>query len=182
MARYTLIASEATPIPNAVSGGERLITCDVQCAAPVSPKPNSTLIEVFEVLVDGSVTRATVLDAGPPLLFSIDGRPCEVVEEAPAQYRVVSSGVTLLVAASMSKRSSVTTNTPSLLAPMPGRVVRVLCQAGDVVKAGAPLIVLEAMKMENELIAPTAGRVAEVFVQEGTAVEARARLVTLAEA
>ena len=64
-------------------------------------------------------------------------------------------------------------------APIPGRVVKVLVKAGDAVKAGQTLVVLEAMKMENELRAPRAGTVAEVRAAEGTAVEAGQELVQL---
>jgi biotin carboxyl carrier protein len=66
-----------------------------------------------------------------------------------------------------------------LVSPMPGRVVRVLAPAGSDVAAGAGVVVVEAMKMENELRAPRAGRVAEVAVQEGQAVEAGALLAVI---
>ena len=59
-----------------------------------------------------------------------------------------------------------------IVAPMPGRVVRVLVAAGDEIAARQPLVVVEAMKMENELRAPRAGRVKEVAVIPGTSVEA----------
>ena len=58
-----------------------------------------------------------------------------------------------------------------LTAPMPGKVVRVLAQPGDQVAAGQPLVVVEAMKMENELGAARAGTVKDVPVQEGMSVE-----------
>jgi biotin carboxyl carrier protein len=64
-------------------------------------------------------------------------------------------------------------------APIPGRVVKVLVKGGDAVKAGQTLVVLEAMKMENELRAPRAGTVTEVRAAEGTAVEAGQELVQL---
>ncbi len=51
--------------------------------------------------------------------------------------------------------------------PMPGRIVRVAVKAGDSVRRGAPLAVLEAMKMQNEIPAPVAGVVREVLVREG---------------
>jgi biotin carboxyl carrier protein len=62
---------------------------------------------------------------------------------------------------------------------MPGRIVRVLVQPGEAVRAGQGLIVVEAMKMENELRAPRAGTVAEIRVREGASVEADAVLVVL---
>lgn len=64
-----------------------------------------------------------------------------------------------------------------LKAPMPGRIVRVLCKPGDVVAAGQPLVVIEAMKMENELRAGAAATVREVCVSEGASVESRTVLV-----
>jgi biotin carboxyl carrier protein len=66
-----------------------------------------------------------------------------------------------------------------ILAPMPGKVVRVLVHAGDVVRARQPLVVVEAMKMENELRAGRNGRVAAIHVQEGASVEAGALVVVI---
>ncbi|HEU5260597.1 MAG TPA: acetyl-CoA carboxylase biotin carboxyl carrier protein subunit [Gemmatimonadales bacterium] len=65
-------------------------------------------------------------------------------------------------------------------APMPGLVVRVEVSEGQRVEAGAALVVVEAMKMENELRAPRAGVVRTVHVESGQAVEKGAALVTLA--
>jgi biotin carboxyl carrier protein len=63
--------------------------------------------------------------------------------------------------------------------PMPGRIVRVLVNPEQTIERGAPLVVVEAMKMENELRAARPGRVTEVLVQPGETVEAGARLVVL---
>ena len=64
-------------------------------------------------------------------------------------------------------------------APMPGKVVRLLVQPGEEVTAQQGMIVIEAMKMENELTAPRAGRIAEIPVREGTLVESGRVLVVL---
>ncbi len=64
-------------------------------------------------------------------------------------------------------------------AAMPGKVVRVLAQAGEAVEAGQGLLILEAMKMQNELKSPRAGVVAAVRVQEGNTVTSGQVLVTL---
>ena len=60
----------------------------------------------------------------------------------------------------------------TIVAPMPGRIVRVLAAAGDAVEARQPVIVVEAIKMENELRAPRAGRITEIAVTPGASVEA----------
>jgi biotin carboxyl carrier protein len=60
---------------------------------------------------------------------------------------------------------------------MPGRIVRVLVSKGEAVSKGSPLLILEAMKMENEIAAPTEGVVDEVFVEAGQTVESGAELV-----
>jgi len=68
----------------------------------------------------------------------------------------------------------------SIVSPMPGRIVKVLVREGETVAALQGLVVVEAMKMENELRAPRAGQVTSVKVVEGMSVEAKAVLVTLA--
>lgn len=67
-----------------------------------------------------------------------------------------------------------------LVAPMPGKVVRVLVSKGDRVQRRQPLVVIEAMKMENELRAAGDGAVAEVHVREGQSVEAGTLLALVA--
>ena len=66
-------------------------------------------------------------------------------------------------------------------APMPGLIVRVLVEEGQVVRAGSRVVVVEAMKMENELTATTAGVVKKVHVVPGAAVEKGQVLVELEE-
>ena len=66
-----------------------------------------------------------------------------------------------------------------LVAPMPGLVVRIDVEVGDVVQAGQPLVVMEAMKMENELRSSSAGTVSTVKAVVGQAVEKGAVLVEL---
>jgi biotin carboxyl carrier protein len=64
-------------------------------------------------------------------------------------------------------------------APMPGKVAKVLVKLGDEVKEGQGLVVVEAMKMENELKSPKAGKVVELLAREGTTVENNAKLVVV---
>ncbi len=67
----------------------------------------------------------------------------------------------------------------AIRAPMPGRVVAVLVTAGSVVVAGAPVVVVEAMKMENELRSPSAGTVLSIRVAPGQNVEAGEELIRI---
>jgi biotin carboxyl carrier protein len=64
-------------------------------------------------------------------------------------------------------------------APMPGKIVKVLVAVGDTVAENQALVVIEAMKMENELRAPKAGVVSKVLVKEGQTVEGRTELVSI---
>lgn len=67
----------------------------------------------------------------------------------------------------------------TLRAPMPGRVVRVLVEQGQTVLKGQGVVVVEAMKMQNELAATIDGTVQSVFVREGDSVERNAELVAI---
>ena len=64
-------------------------------------------------------------------------------------------------------------------APMPGNILKVNVQNGQAVKAGTVLVVLEAMKMENEIMAPKDGTVSQVLVQKGSTVDTGAPLVVI---
>ena len=90
-----------------------------------------------------------------------------VVDEARARLASVAGGR----AAAHARRE--------LRAPMPGLLVRLLCQPGDTVEAGQPLAVLQAMKMENELSLPRGGTVLAVQAQPGQTVEQGQVLVVL---
>ena len=100
---------------------------------------------------------------------------------------VVGERVEVEVADERTRQIQALTGTPgtpgagaTIQAPMPGLVVRVEVEVGQRVEPGAGLVVIEAMKMENELRAPRAGVVREVHVAAGQAVERGAPLVTLA--
>lgn len=67
----------------------------------------------------------------------------------------------------------------SVRALMPGRVVRLVRREGDEVKKGDGLLILEAMKMENEICAPASGRITRIFVSDGQTVEGGAELLMI---
>jgi len=66
-----------------------------------------------------------------------------------------------------------------IVSPMPGKVVRIMVAAGDEVKHGQGIIVVEAMKMQNELKSPKDGHVMEISVTEGQTVAAAQALITI---
>jgi len=84
-------------------------------------------------------------------------------------------------AAAIGRRAGAPSGAPvTVRSPIPGRVVKLLVRTGAQVAAGQPVVVLEAMKMENELRAPRAGTVQEVRCAEGAAVEAGQDLIVVA--
>lgn len=88
--------------------------------------------------------------------------------------RFKSAGETAVAAGSDGKKKSV-----RVRAQMPGKIVRVLVKAGDEVTKDQPLLVMEAMKMENEIRAAAAGKIEAVKVIEGQAVESGADLILI---
>lgn len=127
------------------------------------------------VLVDGCVYRVQV--AARP---ASDARVPGDVQRASINGQLVN--VTIeneLERRARPNRNTAALATSQVTAPMPGRVVKVNVRPGDIVAVGAPLLGIEAMKMENELSSPTAGRVAQVFVSVGATVEADQELVII---
>ena len=76
--------------------------------------------------------------------------------------------------------AAVTAAGETVNAPMPGAVLRVEVSQGQAVKSGQLLLVMEAMKMENEILAPRDGTVAQLLVQKGSAVDTGTPLLVLA--
>jgi biotin carboxyl carrier protein len=162
---------------------------------------------LFDATIDGRTVRVEVRGGDGRYLVTMDGRALEVdhreigahfaslliggrsyeagLEKRADGYNVVLAEDVLFVELRGASRGAVAparkadAGPARVLAPMPGRLVRVLVEQGQEVAAGDGLVVVEAMKMENELRAPHAGRVTEVKVVDGMSVEANAVLVTL---
>jgi acetyl/propionyl-CoA carboxylase alpha subunit len=141
----------------------------------------------YTVAIDG---RPLAVDwrpvGGPFVSLLVDGRSHDVgLERRPGGYRVLVGSHDFAVELLAPTRGDVVAARPApagparLLAPMPGRVVRVLAEPGQEVEAGQGLVVMEAMKMENELRSPRAGRVVEVHARERQAVETGSLLVVV---
>lgn len=69
----------------------------------------------------------------------------------------------------------------NLTSGMPGKIVKIMVKPGDVLKAGDPILIMEAMKMENEMRAATDVTIKEILVKEGENVESGAELVTFSK-
>lgn len=65
-----------------------------------------------------------------------------------------------------------------LIAQMPGKIVKIFVKPGDTIKAGDPLLIMEAMKMENEMLAEQDGKILAVHVKEGATVETNLPLIS----
>ncbi len=150
-----------------------------------------TSIRVNDAPVDVVVHDAGGSGGGPVRRIVVGGRSLEVVATPGDEHGswLLATDDTRLTAQVLDERSrtlralvhKVAPDGPvAVRAPMPGLVVRVLVEPGAVVGAGQGLVVVEAMKMENELKAPGDGVVARVHVAPGARVEKGAALVELA--
>ena len=142
---------------------------------------------LLEVQGVSHTVDARVLDHGAVSLL-VDGRSHDVeLDESgdEVQVQVGSELLTVDVADERAVRLRAgragfsVSGKAVVTAPMPGKLVRVLVAPGDQVAEGQGLVVVEAMKMENELKSPKAGTVIEVFASEGSTVEANAKLLTV---
>ncbi len=119
----------------------------------------------LSLLVDGTSYSATLDERGSRGHVRLDasGFPIEILDERRLRLRRAAGRFTV------EGKQTVT-------APMPGKVVKVLVAPGAEVKEGQGLLVIEAMKMENELKSPKDGRLVELHVKEGQTVEGNAKL------
>ena len=98
---------------------------------------------------------------------------------APVTAPVAAPVAAAPVAAAPAAPAMTVSGGESVTAPMPGNILKVAVNPGQSVKEGDLLVVLEAMKMENEIFAPKAGTVAQVLVQKGATVDTGATMVVL---
>ena len=112
---------------------------------------------VYSVLLDGRSYEARVEEHPGMLVVVIDGYRFEIDVRDPRRLRRGAAGRGV-------------DGVQTISAPMPGKVVRVLVAAGDSVEAGQGLMVVEAMKMQNELKSPRAGKVLSISTKEGSTV------------
>lgn len=134
----------------------------------------------YSLILNGQVFRIEYLEPGVSnntesieqiMYISVNGREYAVTIDDHRSVFLKS-----LVQKRITKEGSFT-----VYSPMPGLIVKVEIQEGDEVLSGEGLIVLEAMKMENELKAPEKGKIIAVHVKPGQAVEKGEKLVTMSK-
>lgn len=125
---------------------------------------NSYEVEVEEVGVD-SVAKPAVKSPTPKAAPAPKATPAPKAAAAPK--------------AEPKKEVAVSAGQEVIEAPMPGNIWKVLVAEGDTVSEGDTLLILEAMKMENEIVAPRDGTVSNIAVNEGATVNSGDKLVVL---
>ncbi|HLY99429.1 MAG TPA: biotin/lipoyl-containing protein, partial [Candidatus Angelobacter sp.] len=130
--------------------------------------------------VDGhSMPANTVMTRHGVLSLILDGRSYQIMQETSASETTIIIGQERFSAALRDPRSlrshrgagSGSKGPQKIIAPMPGKVIRILASAGDEVQAGQGLVIIEAMKMQNELKSPRQGKVKKILIEEGALTE-----------
>jgi acetyl/propionyl-CoA carboxylase alpha subunit len=144
----------------------------------------------YEIGFDGRTVHVDAVRSGPTIYSVIeDGQQFEaVVDEKGAHGFDVLVGGRIFHLEALDERTKLlaqsaaaaATGKQTVCAEMPGKVVKVAVPAGEPVREGQGVVVVEAMKMENEIPSPIAGVVQEIAVSEGQTVEAGAPLFTVA--
>jgi biotin carboxyl carrier protein len=115
---------------------------------------------VYSVLFGGRSIEVRVARVAGKLRIAVGGREIEAEVRDPREWQRGRHG------------AAETEGRQQIAAPMPGKIVRLLVAAGDAVEAGQGLIVVEAMKMQNEIRSPKSGTVERIAVKEGQTVNA----------
>ena len=130
----------------------------------------------YKVTLNGKTYEVEVEQGKAVLLDEYEAlAPAPAVPAAPAAAPAAAAAPASAPAATVNLAAGETVE-----APMPGNIIRVDVKQGDTVKAGQILVILEAMKMENEIVAPKDGTVAQVVTSKGSVVDTGAPLVVIA--
>ena len=125
---------------------------------------------IYRVSLNGKVYEVEV-EHGEAMIKSEFEAAAPTPQAAPAQSAPQAAPV------QSAQPSAPSGSASAVVAPMPGNINAVKVATGQAVKKGDVLIILEAMKMENEIVAPKDGKVGQVFVQKGVSVQTGAPLV-----
>ena len=128
----------------------------------------------YKVTLNGRTYEVEV-EAGKAMLLD----EYEAIAPAPVAAAPVAAAPAAAAPAAAPAAPAVTGAGEAVTAPMPGNILKVNVTAGQAVKEGDLLVVLEAMKMENEIMAPRAGTVTQVLATKGGSVDTGAPLVVI---
>lgn len=129
---------------------------------------------VYEVSVEENVAGVVTTQAAPTPVAPVTPKPA-----APAQAVTPAPAPVATQAPATKPATPGTSGSIKVNAPMPGKILGVKANVGDVVKRGQVILILEAMKMENEIVAPNDGTIASIDTAVGSNVESGEVLVTL---
>ena len=133
----------------------------------------------YKITLNGKTYEVEVEEGQAMLVDEYEAYKPAAPAAAPAPAPAAAPAATPAPAAAPAAPTAVAAG-EVVAAPMPGNILKVNCSQGQAVKAGDILVVLEAMKMENEILAPRDGTVAQVVTTKGAVVDTGAPLVVLA--
>ncbi len=159
-----------------IDGTERAIDVQITDAGTVDVSMDGAPVPVDAVRIPGGVS----LRIGGKVFDLVAGGRAEAKQVAAGARRAIAEVESERARSRRARRGAVGGGGKEIRAPMPGRVVKILVTEGEEVTAEQPIIVVEAMKMENELRASADGRVQAIEVSEGQTVEGDMVLVRFA--
>ncbi|WP_438477543.1 acetyl-CoA carboxylase biotin carboxyl carrier protein subunit [Streptococcus pluranimalium] len=133
------------------------------------------MLRKFKISVDGKEYLVEMEEIGGTPAPAAAPSPTPAVAPAPAPVAEAPAEPSPAPAPA----SSAPAGADALTAPMPGTILKVLVNVGDSVSENQPLMILEAMKMENEIVASSAGTVSAIHVSPGQAVNPGDGLITI---
>lgn len=168
----------------------------MRASASINGKRHEVDVNGDKVIIDGQEFKVSLQRRGDEYLASVDemqfgvrmedgrvlvdGVPIEFAAGAGASANNARSATSQAPATGQPKKQGGEMVAGAVTAPMPGKIISIMVKLGDSIIQGDPLLLLEAMKMQNEVSSPFAGKVKEIRVREGESVDAHDVLIVIA--